>query len=51
MKIVEFEITKTELCIIVGEWWVKHHGDPMQITVESFDPDQLETISFRAEDS
>lgn len=51
MKILEFEITKAELCIIVGEWWVKHHGDPMQIAVESFDPDQLETISFRAEDS
>ena len=51
MKIVEFEITKTELCIIVGEWWVKHHGDPMKVDVEAFDADQLETISFRAVDS
>lgn len=56
MKIVEFEITRKELCIIVGEWWVEHHGDTMKVDVESFDvesfdADQLETISFRAVDS
>lgn len=51
MKIIEFEITKTELCEIVSAWLVEHHGDPMKVDVESFDADQLETISFRTVDS
>lgn len=51
MKVVEFEITKTELCEIVSAWWREQHGDPMKVDVESFDADQLETISFRTVDS
>lgn len=51
MKIVEFEITKTELCEIVSEWWREHHHDSLNLDVESFDADQLETISFRPVDS
>ena len=47
MKIVEFEITKAELCEIVEAWWVEHHVDPVRVEVWRFDPDQLETISFR----
>lgn len=48
MKIVEFEITKAELCELVEEWWRNKYGDPIRVDLESFDADQLTTLSFRA---